>query len=179
MLSKDIPKFNELLVLGREFHKPENDPPPEKRQRVTRSQAPPKTQRERIQELIDEGAMVGKVPLKLPGFAFYSDPASRELGLMDGSVYLRLKKYLNDNGNFLMLPAPGDGSCMFHSAVRMLEGPQEYTHIHCRRDCLLLAAEHPDFFYDMLEVSIQGNYGFLRMPEEEYQTKKALKSFNR
>ena len=60
---------------------------------------------------------------------------------------------------------------MFASMRRAMAIPLEFTNTHMRREFVAFIIENIDFFFPLLLDSIKGNYGMLRMTDEEYKEK--------
>ena len=155
---------------------PESMEPPTKRTRtqtgaLKKPPPPPKPQAKKSKF----GDFVEPQPPKLPNvYKALEMKEASSLGFSSAGEYLRLKAYLDLNGGHDILPSEADGSCMFHSILMLMETPQEYTPTHLRRDMVLLMAEYPDYFLDLLYDDLIGTYPQpeFRMSKAEYEAKK-------
>ena len=151
---------------------PESMEPPVKRTRTQTGalKKPPASKKAEPKKAKTKfGEFVGPQPPRLPNV--YKDLEMKEassLGFSSAGEYLRLKAYFDLNGGHDILPSEADGSCMFHSVLMLMETPQEYTPTHLRRDMVLLMAEYPDYFLDLLYDDLVGTY-----PQPEFRMTKA------
>ena len=126
-----------------------------------------KSRAEREKELQEHGKIVGKLPPPPKHQDFR--PIDLPFGFSSLGEYNRLQTYLLWNGPFLVKTTPADGACLFHSLVEMMDCEQEYTQIHARRQIILIVAQHPEFFYELLKEDIEAEYGDPKLSEEEVQ----------
>ena len=124
-----------------------------------------KSRSEREKELKKRQNIIGSVPPPPKHQDF--QPLDLPFGFQTLGEYNRLQTYLLWNGPYLVKTTPADGACMFHALVDMLDCEQEFTQIHARRMVVLLVAEHPEFFYNLLKKDLQGEYGNIRLTEQE------------
>ena len=75
-----------------------------------------------------------------------------------------------------MIPSKGDGACLFHSLLQLIESSKEYSQVDLRRDIVLIMAEYPEFFMDQIYDNIAGELCHNYMSEEEYQRSKKVKT---
>ena len=78
-----------------------------------------------------------------------------------------------NNGGFVPLPTQQHGACLFHAFRRSITCPREFTNSHLRRMLASFICNRADELYPMLECSISGNYGHIRLFPEEYRGKEA------
>ena len=83
----------------------------------------------------------------------------------------RLQEYLELNGGFQLKYVPKDGTCMWRSVLECLSCPFEYQYQMLKRQVVLIITEHPQFFYDLLDDHIKGQYGHKGLPVEEFKKK--------
>ena len=126
-----------------------------------------KSRAQREKELQEHGKIVGKLPPPPKHQDFR--PIDLPFGFSSLGEYNRLQTYLLWNGPFLVKTTPADGACLFHSLVEMMDCEQEYTQIHARRQIILIVAQHPEFFYELLKEDIEAEYGDPKLSEEEVQ----------
>ena len=99
------------------------------------------------------------------------EQAAGVYGLPSLDKLVRLQEYLQTNGGFHLEFVPKDGTCKWESVLRCLNHPKEYQYMILQRQVVLTATEHPDFFCELLEDHIKGQYGPLHLPSDEYKQK--------
>ena len=91
------------------------------------------------------------------------------MGSMD--KLCRLQEYLEINGGFQLKYVPKDGTCLWQSILECTHYPGEFQYQMLKRQVVLTATEHPDFFLNLIDDHIQAIYGAKKMPAEEYLAK--------
>ena len=91
-------------------------------------------------------------------------------GLQNVEQYNRFTLYLQENGDFKLVPVNNRGDCLFASVRRCIDTPAEYTNTHLRRQMVMCLIEHKDFFWPLLKEHLRGNYGHVRL-SKEYERK--------
>ena len=86
---------------------------------------------------------------------------------------IRVIDYGAMNGGWAPLVTQQRGSCMFHAVRRSIQCPKEFTNMHLRHMIVSFICDRVDELFPMLKVSISGNYGHLRLSEEEFNRKRA------
>ena len=81
--------------------------------------------------------------------------------------------YGSNNGGFVPLPTQQHRACLFHAFRRCITCPREFTNSHLRHMLVSFICKRADEFYPMLECSISGNHGHIRLSPEEYRRKES------
>ena len=84
---------------------------------------------------------------------------------------IRMIDYGALNGGWAPLVTQQRGSCLFHAVRRSIQCPKEFTNMHLRRMIVSFICDRVDELFPMLKVAISGNYGHLRLTQDEYQRK--------
>ena len=98
---------------------------------------------------------------------------NRMVGLTSMEFYTRLIDYGARNGGYVPKVTQLRGSCMFHSIRKSIACPREYSNTHLRRQVICFIIDNFDILWPMLNFSIKGNYGHLRLTPEEYAAKES------
>ena len=98
---------------------------------------------------------------------------NRMVGLTSMEFYTRLIDYGARNGGYVPKVTQPRGSCMFHSIRKSIACPREYSNTHLRRQVICFIIDNFDILWPMLNFSIKGNYGHLRLTPEEYAAKES------
>ena len=77
------------------------------------------------------------------------------------------------NGGFIPRVTQMCSSCMFHALRKVMKCPRKFTNAHLRRMIVLFIIENFEMLWPLLHVSVLNNFGHIRMPEEEFQSKLA------
>ena len=99
--------------------------------------------------------------------------ANRIYGLSSQRYLFQLLEYGEMNGGFIPRITQMCSSCMFHTLRKGMKCPREFTNTHLRRMVVLFIIEHFEMLLPLLHVSVMSNFGHIRMPEEEFQSKLA------
>ena len=86
---------------------------------------------------------------------------------------IHLIDYGSINGGFIPLSTQQHGACLFHAFRWCITCPREFTNTHLRRMLVSFICNMAEELYPMLECSISGNYGHIRLSPEEYRRKEA------
>ena len=73
-------------------------------------------------------------------------------------AYLEL--YLAANGERVLWPVPGDGSCQWSAIRRQLQCPSQYTNMILRREVAFFLLTHWEILFPMLKKEIRHYYGY-------------------
>ena len=98
---------------------------------------------------------------------------NRMVGLTSMEFYTRLIDYGARNGGYVPKVTQPRGSCMFHSIRKSIACLREYSNTHLRRQVICFIIDNFDILWPMLNFSIKGNYGHLRLTPEEYAAKES------
>ena len=90
---------------------------------------------------------------------------------MEGIIHLI--DYDSINGGFVPLSTQQHGACLFHAFRQCITRPREFTNTHLRCMLVSFVCNRVEELYPMLECSISGNYGHIRLSPEEYRRKEA------
>ena len=115
----------------------------------------------------------GDEPPFMPGLRGVDIGFNQRYGFQTMEGIIRLIDYRSSNGGFVPLPTQQQGACLFHTFRRSISCPREFTNSHLRRMLVSFICNRADELYPMLECSISGNYGHIRLSPEEYQRKEA------
>ena len=109
----------------------------------------------------------------MPGLRGVDIEFNQKYGFQTMEGIIRLIDYGSNNGGFVPLPTQQHGACLFHAFRRCIACPREFTNSHLR--CMLVSfiCNWVDELFPMLETSISGNYGHIRLSPEEYRRKEA------
>ena len=94
-------------------------------------------------------------------------------GLDSQGHLFQLLEYGQTNWGFIPRVTQMCGSCMFHALRKGMKCPREFTNAHLRRMIVLFIIENFEMLWPLLHVSVLNNFGHIRMPEEEFQSKLA------
>ena len=86
----------------------------------------------------------------------------------------QLMQYTLENGPFSVKQVQQRGACMFSASWRCINCPFEWTNTHLHWQVVAHIVHNIEFLYPIISTHIQGNYGHLRITQEEYDTKKRL-----
>ena len=98
---------------------------------------------------------------------------NRNYGYDNMAGIIRIIDYGALNGGWVPLVTQQRGSCLFHAVRRSIQCPKEFTNMHLRRMVVNFICNRVDELFPMLKVAISGNYGHLRLSQEEYNRKMA------
>ena len=96
---------------------------------------------------------------------------NRNYGYDNMARIIRMIDYGALNRGWAPLVTQQRGSCLFHSVRRSIQCPKEFTNMHLRRMIVSFICDRVDELFPMLKVAISGNYGHLRLTQDEYQRK--------
>ena len=99
------------------------------------------------------------------------EQAAQVYGLSSLLDLCKLQEYLEVNRGFQLKYVPKDGTCMWQAVVECLNTPLEYQYQMLKRQVVLTMTEHPEFFFNLLDDHIKGQYGPKWLPAEEYKRK--------
>ena len=189
------PRYTQVLRLGRlppvglppaapqqeqqqppEF--PASAPSPEPSPSTSAGSPEENSRRAAGQKVLDATLRVSKkihgeeLPL-MPGLRGVDIGFNQRYGFQTMEGIIRLIDYGSSNGGFVRLPTQQRGACLFHTFRRSISCPREFANSHLR--CMLVSfiCNRADELYPMLECSISGNYGHIRLSPEEYRRKEA------
>ena len=91
--------------------------------------------------------------------------------LADQRLLNRLFQYAGENGGYSVKHSQERGSCLYHSVRRVLDCPKEWTNTHLRCQLVAHIVAHVQFLFPLISVHIHGNYGHVRLTEEQYNNK--------
>ena len=97
-------------------------------------------------------------------------------GLQNLSEVTELQEYLELNGNYHIKHVPRDSTCFWRSVLEQILYPAEYQYQMLKRQMVLTATEHPEFFFKALNFHIRSQYGIDKLTPEEYSQKVADKT---
>ena len=86
---------------------------------------------------------------------------------------IRIIDYGAMNGGWAPLVTQQRGSCLFHAVRRSIQCPKEFTNMQLRRMIVNFICDRVDELFPMLKVARSGNYGHLRLTQDEYNRKMA------
>ena len=98
---------------------------------------------------------------------------NRIYGLSSQRDLFQLLEYGQVNGGFIPRITQMHGSCMFLALRKGMKCPREFTNTHLRRMIVLFIIKNFKILWPLLHVSVLNNFGHIRMPEEEFQSKLA------
>ena len=130
------------------------------------------------QKVLDATLRVSKkvhgeeLPL-MPGLRGVDIGFNQRYGFQTMEGIIRLIDYGSSNGGFVPFSYQQCGACLFHAFRRSITCPREFTNSHLRRMLVSFICNRADELYPMLECSISGNYGHIRLSPEEYRRKEA------
>ena len=96
---------------------------------------------------------------------------NRNYGYENMAGIIRIIDYGALNGGWAPLVTQQRGSCLFHAVRRSIQRPKEFTNMHLRRMIVSFICDRVDELFPMLQVAISGNYGHLRLTQDEYKRK--------
>ena len=138
---------------------------------LTWANTPEGTGHRLFQSLMDlPKSIIGKAPNEFVNMQNVSNIPS-PLPTLDGRQLCRLYQFLNNNGNYRLVPVPEDGDCFFGSFRRGTTLPYDCADVHVRRILLKGICNNHEFFYNILKCSIAQTYGHDRDTEEELKRK--------
>ena len=120
-----------------------------------------------------QNVIEGKAPDEYAALASMDTGANQLYGLADQRLLNRLFQYAGENWGYTMKHSQQRGSCLYHSVRRVLDCPKEWTNTHLRCQIVAHIVAHVQFPYPLIAVHIQGNYGLVRLTEEQYNNKMA------
>ena len=124
-----------------------------------------------FQSLMDmPKSIIGKAPNEFTTMQNVSNIPS-PLPSLDGRQLCRLYQFLNNNGNYRLVPVPEDGDCFFGSFRRSTGLPYDCADVRVRRILLKGICNNHEFFFNLFKCSIAQTYGHDRDTEEELQRK--------
>ena len=124
-----------------------------------------------FQSLMDlPKSIIGKAPNEFTTMQNVSNIPS-PLPSLDGRQLCRLYQFLNNNGNYRLVPVPEDGDCFFGSFRRSTGLPYDCADVHVRRILLKGICNNHEFFFNLFKCSIAQTYGHDRDTEGELQRK--------
>ena len=97
--------------------------------------------------------------------------ANRIYGLSSQGHLFQLLEYGQMNGGIIPRITQMHGACMFHALRKGMKCPREFTNTHYRRMIVLFIIENFKMLWPFLYVSVLSNFGHIRMPEQELQSK--------
>ena len=115
----------------------------------------------------------GDEPPLMPGLRGVNIGFNQRYGFQTMEGIIHLIDYGSSNGGFVPLPTQQRGACLFHAFRRSISCPREFTNSHLRHMLVSFICNRADELYPMLECSISGNYGHIRLSPEEYRRKEA------
>ena len=95
------------------------------------------------------------------------------LSTLNGRQLCRLYQFLNNNGQYRLLPTPEDGDCFYGAFRRSTNLPYDVADVHIRRLILKAICNNHEFFFNLYKCSLAQTYGCDRDPEEELARRKA------
>ena len=126
--------------------------------------------------LIPSKEIDGKKPTKQQRVAYAKlmdiDVDANQIYSLSSQGHLfQLLEYGQMNGGFIPRITQSHGACMFHALRKGMKCPREFTNTHLRRMIVLFIIENFEMLWPLLHVSVLSNFGHIRMPEEEFQSK--------
>ena len=110
----------------------------------------------------------GEEPPHMPGLRNVDIGFNQKYGYQSMEGIIHLIDYGSINGGFVPLSTQQHGACLFHAFRRCITCPREFTNTHLRRMLVSFVCNRAEELYPMLECSISGNYGHIRLSPEEY-----------
>ena len=98
---------------------------------------------------------------------------NRNYGYDNMAGIIRIIDYGAMNGGWAPLVTQQRGSCLFYAVRRSIQCPKEFTNMHLRRMIVNFICDRMDELFQMQKVAISGNYGNLRLTQDEYNRKMA------
>ena len=92
--------------------------------------------------------------------------------LADMQDHARLMQYASENGPFSVKQVQQRGACMFAAIQRCMNCLFKWTNTHLLCQVVVHIVHNVEFLYPIISTHFQGNYDHLRIPQEEYNTKK-------
>ena len=123
-----------------------------------------------------EDKVLGRKPTKRKAPFKGGKHTAEVFGLQNLSEVTELQEYLELNGNYHIKHVPRDGTCFWRSVLEQILYPAEYQYQMLKRQMVLTATEHPEFFFKALNFHIRSQYGIDRLTPEEYAQKVADKT---
>ena len=126
-----------------------------------------------FQSLMDHPKLItGKAPNEFQNMKNVVNIPS-PLSSLNGRQLCRLYQFLNNNGQYRLLPTPEDGDCFYGAFRRGTNLPYDVADVHIRRLILKAICNNHEFFFNLYKCSIAQTYGCDRDPEEELARRKA------
>ena len=126
-----------------------------------------------FQSLMDHPKLItGKAPNEFQNMKNVVNIPS-PLSSLNGRQLCRLYQFLNNNGQYRLLPTPEDGDCFYGAFRRSTNLPYHVADVHVRRLILKAICNNHEFFFNLYKCSIAQTYGCDRDPEEELARRKA------
>ena len=119
-----------------------------------------------VQDVIE-----GKAPDEYAALAGMDTGANQLYGLVDQRLLNRLFQYAGENWGYSVKHSQQRGSCLYHSVRRVLNCPKEWTNTYLWHQIVAHIVAHVQFIFPLIAVHIQGNYGHVRLTEEQYNNK--------
>ena len=116
----------------------------------------------------------GKAPAEHNYYLGVHTACNQLYGLADMRDHAQLMQYASENGPFSVKQVQQRGACMFAAIRRCINCPFEWTNTPLHRQVVAYIVHNIEFLYPIISTRIQGNYGHLRIPQEEYDAKKRL-----
>ena len=182
------PRYTQVLRLGRlpptapqqEQQQPPQPPAPTAEPSPSTSAGSPEEDSRHTagQKVLDATLRVskkihGEEPPLMPGLRGVDIGFNQRYGFQTMEGIIHLIDYGSSNGGFVPLPTQQRGACLFHAFRRSITCPREFTNSHLRRMLVSFICNRADELYPMLDCSISGNYGHIRLSPEEYRRKEA------
>ena len=118
-----------------------------------------------------QNVIEGKAPDEYAALAGMDTGANQLYGLADQRLLNRLFQCAGENGGYSVNHSQQRGSCLYHGVRRILDCPKEWTNTHLRHQLVAHIVAHVQFLFPLISVHIQGNYGHVRLTEEQYNNK--------
>ena len=115
-------------------------------------------------------SIIGKAPNEFTNMQNVSNIPS-PLPSLDGRQLCRLYQFLNNNGNYRLVPVPEDWDCFFGSFRRSTGLPYDCADVHVRRILLKGICNSHAFFFNLFKCSIAQTYEHVRDTEKKLQRK--------
>ena len=183
------PRYTQVLRLGRlppaapqqEQQQPQQPPAPTAEPSSSTSAGSPEEDSRCAagQKVLDATFRVskkiqGEEPPLMPGLRGVDIGFNQRYGFQTMEGIIQLIDYGSNNGGFVPLPTEQCGACLFHAFRRSITCPREFTNSHLRHMLVSFICNRADELYPMLECSISGNYGHIRLFPEEYRRRKPV-----
>ena len=125
----------------------------------------------RNQTTTAQNVIEGKAPDEYRALAELDTGANQLYGLSDQKYLNMLFQYASENGGYSVKHSQQRGSCLHHSIKRAIDTPLEWSNTHLRHQVVAHIIKHVQFLIPLIAVHIQGNYGYLRISQTEYDDK--------